>query len=173
MKEKENIITERLVIRNVSINDKEDLWKLWKTPENEKYMCDPVSSIEEIELICKSKELEQDFRKGLLRVAVLKDTNTVIGTCNFGFTQRDDEWGFGYSISPLYWNQGFATEIVKSIINFGKENGIKKFKTSCASENLASARVLQKCGMTFDHKSSFTQPILKVEYEEDYYILEI
>ena len=164
-----NIITERLILRNIVQDDAKDVWEIWSNSENEKYMGDPVESLEEIVSICQSKKNSN----GYLTVATSKDTGEIIGTCCFGSTNKKDEWGFGYSIKQECWGKGYATEIVKAVIKFGHSLGITDFVSGCAIENSASGKVLKKCGMQIDGKSSFKQPKLNVVYEEHIYKLHI
>ncbi len=163
----DNIISKRLILRNMSQDDDKVVWEIWR--ENQKYMSDPVKSLEEVTSICK------DFvnYNSYLVVATLKDTGEVIGTCCFGPNDISDEWGFGYSIKQKFWGKGYATEIVNAIISHGRSLGIKKFESDCATENTASARVMEKCGMKFSHKSSFTQSIDNIVYESSVYQLHI
>ncbi len=165
----DNIISERLILRNMLQDDAKDVWEIWSSSENEKYMCDPVESLEEVISICEDVEKLEDY----LTVATLKDTGEVIGTCCFGNTNRNDEWGFGYSIKQKFWGKGFATEIVNAVISYGQSLGIKDFKSDCATENTASAKVMEKCGMKLNHKSSFKQPKANIIYESSVYTLHI
>ncbi|MCM1991406.1 GNAT family N-acetyltransferase [Oceanirhabdus seepicola] len=163
-----NIITERLILRNMVQDHAKDVWEIWSNSENEKYMSDPVESLEEVVSICQNNNSNNN-----LTVATLKDTGEVIGTCCFGSTNKTDEWGFGYSIKQECWGKGYATEIVKAVIKFGHSLGITDFVAGCAIENTASGRVLEKCGMQLDGKGSFKQPKLNVVYEEHIYKLHI
>jgi ribosomal-protein-alanine N-acetyltransferase len=164
-----NIISERLILRNMSQDDDKAVWEIWSNSENEKYMSDPVESLEEVTSICKDVINYDTY----LVVATLKDTGEVIGTCCFGPTDRSDEWGFGYNIRKEFWGKGFATEIVNAVISHGRSLGVKDFTSDCATENTASAKVMEKCGMKFSHKSSFKQPIANIVYESSVYKLHI
>lgn len=164
-----NIISERLILRSVTVEDAKDIWEIWSNSENEKYMSDPVESQEEVIDICSNRENSNVY----LTVATLKDTGQVIGTCNFGPTNKEDEWGFGYSIKQAYWGKGYATEIVKAVIEFGQSVGIRDFISDCAIENIASGKVLEKCGLTKGHISSFKQPKLNIVYESQVYKLHV
>lgn len=166
-----NISTDRLIIRDVTQNDAEGVWKIWGNSENEKYMSDPVESLEEVVSICKGHEDENS--NSYLTVVVSKDTGEIIGTCCFGSTNKKGEWGFGYSIKQECWGKGYATEIVKSVIKFGYSLGIKDFISDCAAENSASGRVLEKAGMHLDHESSFKQPKMNIVYKSHVYKLHI
>lgn len=165
----DNITSERLILRDMAQDDAKDVWEIWNNSENEKYMSDPVESLEEI--ISISHNIKNS--NGYLKVATLKNTGEVIGTCCFGATNKKDEWGFGYSIKQKYWGKGYATEIVKAIIAFGYSLGITDFISDCAIENAASGKVLEKCGMHIDHKSSFKQPKTNIVYESHVYKLHV
>ncbi len=151
--------------------DANDVYKIWSSAENEKYMGDPVSSQDEIVSFCIDNKKSDNYSR--LAVVTLKDTGEIIGTCCFGPTKNQKEWGFGYSIKQEYWGKGFATEIVKSIIAFGRILGIKDFVSDFAVENIASSKVLEKSGMQFSHKSSFTQKGTNIVYESNVYKLHI
>lgn len=110
-------------------------------------------------------------RMGYQDVTVLKDIREVIGTYCFGNTKKDNEWGFGYSIKQEHWGRGYATEIVNTVIGVGYSLGISDFISDCAAENSASSKVLEKCGMSLDHKSSFRQLKSNVVYEAYVYKL--
>lgn len=167
------IETERLLLRPVTQADAAAVWDIWKCPENERYMSDPVGSLEETAAICKQYEKTAGAKEGQLRVAVMKKSGEVVGTCCFGPRSKGPGWGLGYSIGSQYWGQGFATELLQGILDYGAACGVRDFASSCAHQNRASARVMEKCGMRFDHKSTFTQPLLGVTYEEDCYCLHL
>jgi ribosomal-protein-alanine N-acetyltransferase len=53
-----------------------------------------------------------------------------------------------YKLQPKYWNNGYATEAVKTILQFCfKELHLHRIEAGCAVENHASKRVLEKVGM--------------------------
>lgn len=166
-----NIISERLILRIITVDDAKDIWEIWSNFENERYMSDPVDSLDEVISICENRENNKE--NGYLTVATLKDTGKIIGTCNFGPTEKEYEWGFGYSINQECWGKGYSTEIVKTIIKYGQSIGITDFVASHAIENPASGRVMEKAGMYKDHKSSFKQPKLNIIYESQVYKLHI
>jgi len=161
----ENIITERLELRDMTKGDAQEVYEIWSTEENSKYMCDPVESVEEVKGIFQSTEP----RIGYLLVVTDKDSKEIIGTICSGPTSDPSEWGFGYSFKKSVWGKGYATETVRAIMELGMSEGISKFISECAAENEGSARVLIKCGMVFDHKSSLKQPLLDVVYESHVY----
>jgi RimJ/RimL family protein N-acetyltransferase len=61
----------------------------------------------------------------------------------------------GYVIEPAYQGKGFATEAVRACIDELFRMGFRQVKAGYFQENLASCRVMQKCGMQ------------KIDYTED------
>lgn len=79
-----------------------------------------------------------------------KDENKIIG--NGGFKGVADDNGMveiGYAVSPLYENQGLATEAARGMIDYAFSwSNISMVDAHTLAEENASGRVLQKCGMT-------------------------
>lgn len=165
----ETIRTNRLLLRNMTKEDAKEVYNIWSSEDNSKYMSDPVQSVEEVEDLFNDPE----NREGYLLVVSEKESLQVIGTICFGPTNHVSEWGFGYSFKQSVWGKGYASETVKSIIHLGMHKGIRKFVSDCAAENIGSAKVLTNNGMHFDHESSFEQPHLGIVYQSHVYKLEI
>ena len=77
----------------------------------------------------------------------LKITGQLIGCCGSGPVDDSDEIDFGYWIDPQFWGKGYATEAGSAVLNqvFGHDR-YEKITTDYQTENLASARVLEKLG---------------------------
>ncbi|MGJ8571025.1 MAG: GNAT family N-acetyltransferase [Hoeflea sp.] len=59
--------------------------------------------------------------------------------------------GFGYVIAPPYWNQGIASEALKHLVDWSlNQTGVFRAQAHCDTENPASARVMEKAGMSFE-----------------------
>jgi ribosomal-protein-alanine N-acetyltransferase len=79
---------------------------------------------------------------------VLKESGAVIGFCGLKYLPELDFVDVGFRFLPEYWGQGLATEACTASIAFGFD----VLKLSCIlglvlTENAASIRVLEKCGM--------------------------
>jgi len=58
---------------------------------------------------------------------------------------RAEVW---YKIHPDYWNNSYATESLKAMINFGFETlKLHRIEAGCAVDNIGSFKVLEKSGM--------------------------
>ncbi len=66
----------------------------------------------------------------------------------FGLTPELEEDGgnVGYQIRPTERNKGYATEALRLALRRLGERGIREALVTCDSGNLASVRVIQKCG---------------------------
>lgn len=53
-----------------------------------------------------------------------------------------------YKLSPEIWGKGYATEALERIIRFGFEDlKLHRIEAGCAVDNIASYKVMEKCGM--------------------------
>ena len=74
---------------------------------------------------------------------------------NIGYVQlcklelEEVSWEIGYHIAKNFTGKGYATEAVKAFLSaMAKKLNIKEVYGICLAENLASVRVLEKCGFT-------------------------
>ncbi len=79
---------------------------------------------------------------------VLNKEEKLIGGCRFWFINiKPDEVYIGYIINPLYWKNGYAGEAIKALIDhLAVVSKIKSVKATCDVLNIASQKVLEKCG---------------------------
>ena len=57
----------------------------------------------------------------------------------------------GYELAPDEWGHGYATEAARAILRFGfEELGLHRISAETVGDNTASARVLQKLGLTLE-----------------------
>lgn len=64
------------------------------------------------------------------------------------------EGGLGYFLNKKYWNNGYITEGTQRIIDFGfGELEMHRISAGCIAENVASEKVMKKCGMTKESES--------------------
>lgn len=75
---------------------------------------------------------------------------------NIGYVQlckleleEEGNWEIGYHIAKNFTGKGYATEAVKAFLSAMAQNhNLKEVYGICLAENLASVRVLEKCGFT-------------------------
>jgi [ribosomal protein S5]-alanine N-acetyltransferase len=63
--------------------------------------------------------------------------------------ERGGTGAFGYWLGRAYWGRGIATEAARMLADYALgSGGLRRLEASVFAENLASARVLEKCGFT-------------------------
>ena len=145
------IETERLLLREITLNDKEEMFQLYSNPDVLKYTGEaPVASIEAMEEAIKTRM--NNYKKcGYGRWAtILKSGNEFVGWAGLAYLPEFDEIDIGYRFFPQYWGLGIATEASETILEYGFNHlGLKKIVAIAMEENRASIRVMEKIGMKF------------------------
>ncbi|WP_353625698.1 GNAT family N-acetyltransferase [Bacillus sp. JCM 19041] len=80
---------------------------------------------------------------------VLKERNVLIGEIDlYDFDRVTENCSVSYSIGFMWWNQGYGTEALKAIIEFGfQQMDIHKIEAAHNIDNPASGRIMSKVGM--------------------------
>jgi RimJ/RimL family protein N-acetyltransferase len=146
------IETERLLLRNITLNDKADMFRLHSDPLVQKYTGEPpVASMEEMEQAIRTRI--SDYKKyGYGRWATfLKDGMQFVGWSGLAYLPEFDEIDLGYRFLPQYWGSGIATEASRAILSYGFDQlKLKRIIAIAMKENEASIKVMEKVGMVFD-----------------------
>lgn len=147
IKKKAMIETERLIIKPYALEDVDGLVNLLINPEIVKtFMVPNFDSLEQV----------RNLAKKLVVFSKIEDTNHLEYGIYFegkiiGFVNdcgiEDDEIEIGYVIDPDYQGHGYATEAVRVILSELREMGFRKVTAGYFAENVASRRVMEKCGM--------------------------
>ena len=92
----------------------------------------------------------QDPRMRYALAVELKQNSQVIGYCDL-VIRRPIQCHMAYSgfrYAPKYWGKGYGTEAEKGILGFGFESlGLHRVSCICEPANMASRRIMEKCGM--------------------------
>lgn len=174
-----HIETERLIIRDFTADDWEDVHIYAKDPLVTRYMLwGPNTEEETKSFIARVLAYQQvQPRLGYELAVTLRENNWLIGGCGIHLEGRNGE--IGYSFRPEYWRQGYATEASQALLAQGfNQFGLHRIYATCRPDNIGSAKVLEKIGMTKEgflrehlwsknkYHSSFLFSILEHEYRE-------
>ncbi len=85
---------------------------------------------------------------GIQLAIVCSKTDELIG--DVYLRREDDLCWIGYTITPNKARQGYVTEILQSIIQELKTQGVKTIKAGAESENIASINLLKKMNFAFE-----------------------
>lgn len=147
VKQTECIQTKRLELKSYRSRDKEQMMKLLTNAEISKTFMVPEFQTEEQVLDVVSKLLEfskvEDTTHLEYGIYLQDQLIGFINDCGI----EDEEIEIGYVIHPDYKGKGYATEAVSAVIKDLFRMGFKKITAGYFEENIASRRVMEKCGM--------------------------
>ena len=151
------IETERLLLRKITLDDKENLFGLHADPEVQKYTGETVvESIKEMEKAIQTR-IKNYEKYGYGRWATfLKNGMQFVGWAGLAYLPEFDEIDLGYRFLPKYWGMGLATEASHAILTYGFDKlQLSRIIAIAMKENKASIRVMEKVGMKFDKFSPY------------------
>ena len=83
--------------------------------------------------------------------------NQLLGATGLGFESAEKAIT-GYVLARDAWGQGYATEALRAMVEVARGVGVGRLSALCHPQNLASWRVLEKCGFACDgHWSGQTE----------------
>ena len=141
----------RLYFREFDENDIQLLYELNSNPNVIKYVHEPAPTIENITSILHNNILPQYTLYGMGRWAVhIKSNNEFIGWCGLKYIKETNEVDLGYRFKENYWGKGYGFEAAKATLDYGFNNRhLKKIMATALPENIASWKIMEKCGMEF------------------------
>jgi [ribosomal protein S5]-alanine N-acetyltransferase len=156
--------TERLIISELSLTDLVRIHQLHSLPETDEFNTLGIpSTIQATELLLIDWIKQQSAipRTSFIFCITLIETNQFIGLIALNSGKANfkiaEVW---YKIHPAYWRQGYATEALARLLNFGFfDLGLHRIEAGCAVENIASIKVLEKAGMTREGSKRKVLPI--------------
>lgn len=166
------IETERLIMRRLREDDSPLCFSIWLDDEMGKYLSDPPREKADDEYMNFAKGIEFD-ESWYPFIAVSKDTNDFIGTCSIVPQKDSKQYDLGYSVHRKFWRQGYATEMIKALINFGYSNGVRVFTAKVAQDNVASNAVLKKLGFYVIEEGCFKKQGTDIVYKDFTYRLDM
>ncbi len=145
--------TSRLILRPFVIEDVSDVFGYASDP-----MVSRFTTWSSPKVLADSKLLIETLIERALKNEpvpwgiVSKETQRLIGATGFdAWDEKHSRGEFGYSLSRQYWGRGLATEAANMVVQFGFDvMGLHRIEAKCMVENVASERVMQKLGLTWE-----------------------
>ncbi|NBJ91872.1 GNAT family N-acetyltransferase [Parablautia muri] len=148
--------TERLRVRESTVEDVEAFYRIYSEPSVTFYMED----------LYEDKELEQDYMKayidqiygfygyGLWSV-LLKETGRVIGRAGLSVRKGYELPELGFVIDVTHQHKGYGFEVCTAILAYAKkELAFGQVQALVDKDNLVSKKLLDKLGFIFDSRVS-------------------
>ncbi len=148
------IITDRLIIREFSLEDTEDVYKLSQEEAMKKWIPDQVYDDMEVAkeilkfLISKYEYDSQNISYPYVMGIEIKDTKKLIG--HVGLSEIAEGIEIGYAIGEAYQNNGYGSEAVQAYTDWAKEQlHLPTIYGVVKSDNIASCKTLEKAGFLY------------------------
>jgi RimJ/RimL family protein N-acetyltransferase len=146
--------TERLRIRDFTEADVADVYAYGSDPEVVRFMPFPPSTPESTRAhIARCIRLAHEQPRRWYDLAVVRkaDGHLIGGIGLDVFDRAAGHACFAYLFNRTVWGHGYATEALQRMVRFGFEAlALARITDSCDRENVASARVMEKCGFWCD-----------------------
>jgi ribosomal-protein-alanine N-acetyltransferase len=173
--------TERLILREVTLSDAEDVFVFRSDAYVQRFNSKPIENISEAKEQIKQMKTTYERTDGIGWGITLKNRDTVIGMVGFWQWSFSNRVMLGYDLAREYWGQGIASEAVKEIIRFGYEKmELNRIEAETIVDNHESVRMLEKLGFVLEgicreysleddgkYHGSAMYALLKSEYNPD------
>lgn len=138
------------MMREMNISDVKDIFEYCSDRNLMRYTGSPVhKSIEDTEEMIQRLSISYIEGNSITWAIAEKSKKKVIG--NIGLRYKESNRNIGivnYNIHSSYQNQGIATWALHKCLQYGlNELNLNRIEAKCKSVNIASERVMQKCGM--------------------------
>ena len=139
------LTTERLMLRAPTIED-DNAWDAIYRDAEEVWYGAPRSSPEENR--AKLERQLTHFEKYGFGMCTVELDGETIGAAGLQHLESGPEIEVGYRFLKQHWGNGYATESALASLDWGFDDlGLERIVAVALETNLASRRVLQKCGM--------------------------
>lgn len=156
--------TNRLIIRLINKSDFVFFNELVSLPESNKFntLKAPKNKSESQERL-NNFVLKNEQKEIVSYTFVIQEKQSQLPIGLFGLNLKPKRYQGGeiwYTIHPSFWNKGYATESVNSVLEFCfEELKLHRIQAGCAVDNLASLKVLEKAGMTKEGRGRQILPL--------------
>jgi ribosomal-protein-alanine N-acetyltransferase len=143
------IETENLVLRPVSLSDKEFIYRQFNDPEVCRYFVDeePLANVQEAEKLINWYTVPEPRNRN--RWTILGKTDDIpIGTCGYHiWDTRNHICEIGYDLAYDFWGKGYMTEALHRVIDFGYDTmELNRIQAFVHPQNIKSINLLLKLG---------------------------
>ena len=148
--------TSRLILRPLSVDDLNAVFKWTGDPRVNKFMIYPLYKSPEDgrEWLSHLYEKETNIDYGF----VYKETSELIGSGGMYYHEDIDTWRIGYNLACDYWKKGLTVEAMEKIIEYGRSKfDIKIIDGEFCVDNYGSRRVMEKLGMSYYQDAEYSK----------------
>ena len=141
------LVTARLVLRQLVMEDEQEIFTLRSDKEINKYLDRQLSvTIDDARNFINKVNENTNNNNSVYWAITLANTNTLVGTiCLFGFSNEEDTCEIGYELLTNFQGQGIMKEAVEKVIDYAFNTvNVQKIKACLHRHNQRSINLLQK-----------------------------
>ncbi|MCR8842461.1 GNAT family N-acetyltransferase [Paenibacillus sp. SC116] len=147
------LYTERLHLRKMKESDSSSLFTIWSDPDVTQFMNVTSFTNEDQakDMIKLLDELSKDNKA--IRLSIIEmESNEIIGSCGFNYLDFEHAKAeIGYDMAKAYWGKGYASEAVRSLLDYGFSTlNLNRIEAKVELENVSSIKLLQKLNFTLE-----------------------
>ena len=157
------LITERLTLRQLLINDEQEIFTLRSDSKINKYLDRQVSNTIDDARNFINKVNENIKKNDSLYWAItLSDRNILVGTiCLFGFSDENDKCEIGYELLTNFQRQGIMKEASEKVIDYAFNTiKVQKIEAILHRDNQSSIKLLEKLSFRNSNEPDKANPEL-------------
>jgi [ribosomal protein S5]-alanine N-acetyltransferase len=157
------LITERLTLRQLLLNDEQQIFTLRSDSEINKYLDRQLSNtIADARNFINKVNENVNKNISLYWAITLSDSNTFVGTiCLYGFSDEHDNCEIGYELLTNFEGQGIMKEAVEKVIDYAFNTiKVQEIEAFLHRDNKRSINLLDKLSFRNSNKLDETNPEL-------------
>jgi ribosomal-protein-alanine N-acetyltransferase len=150
--EQPQLLTRRLCLRPYNLSDASEMVRLANDREVARYTLIPYPYTREMAETWIGTHVPRFQQGARVTCAVTRlEDRQLVGTVGLGIDPSHDKAELHYWLGKEFWNQGYATEAARRVVQYGFEAlALHRIQASHSTENPASGRVLRKLGMCYE-----------------------
>ena len=157
------LTTERLTLRQLIINDEQEIFTLRSDSEINKYLDRQVSNtIDDARNFINKINENTNKNDSIYWAITFSGRNILVGTiCLFGFSDENGSCEIGYELLTNFQGQGIMKEAAEKVIDYAFNTiKVQKIEAFLHRDNQRSIKLLDKLSFRNSNKSDNTDPEL-------------
>lgn len=143
------IETRRLILREVTTEDADDLFTYLSDKDVVKHMgLEPYQTVKDVMDEIRWYHSIRKEGTGIRWGITLKDSGEVIGSCGFlNRLTKHYRTEVGFELSKEYWGKGIVSEALEAVVKYGYQHfQLERIEALIVPANLSSQKLVEKLG---------------------------
>ena len=157
------LVTERLTLRQLVIDDEQEIFILRSDPEINKYLDRQISNtIDDARDFINKINENINKNDSVYWAITLGDRNLLVGTiCLFSFSDEDSKCEIGYELLTNFQGQGIMKEAAEKVVDYAFNTiKVQKIEAFLHRDNQRSIKLLEKFSFRNSNEPDRTNPEL-------------